>query len=69
MIPLATSSSQPLELNCWVLGDDPTRIFTVEILETKYVSALKKAIKDEKSNAFQHIDADSLKLWKVGYSS
>lgn len=36
-----------LQLNCWVLGDDPNRIFPVEIAGTKTVGSLKKAIKDE----------------------
>ncbi|SRR6266487_1695840 len=65
MIPLATSSSQTLELNCLVLGDDFTQVFTVEILESKNVSALKKAIKDEKKPFFDHVPADSLILWRV----
>jgi hypothetical protein len=61
--------SEPLELNCWVLGDgdDPGRIFTVEIANNKTVDALKKVIKDEKKPAFDHLAADSLNLWKVSY--
>jgi len=55
----------PLRLNCWVLGEDSTRIFPVEIDRDKDVGALKKAIKEEKKKAFDHIDADSLEVWKV----
>jgi len=65
VIPLASSSSQPLELNCLVLGDDSSHIFSVKIASTESVFTLKKAIRDEKNNAFQHVDADSLILWKV----
>jgi hypothetical protein len=56
-----------LELNCLLLGDDPNRIFTIEIADIKTVIALRKAIKDEKKHAFQHIDADTLVLWKVSF--
>ncbi|KAI9448767.1 hypothetical protein BJY52DRAFT_303470 [Lactarius psammicola] len=56
-----------LELNCLVFSDDPSHIFTIEIMDTKNVSALKKAIKDEKKHAFQHADADALTLWKVSF--
>jgi hypothetical protein len=37
-----------LELNCLVLGDDLSHIFTIEIPDSKTVSTLQKAIKDEK---------------------
>jgi hypothetical protein len=54
-----------LTLNCLVSGDDPDRIFTIEIANAKNVGALKKAIKEEKKLAFQYADADALVLWKV----
>ena len=61
-----SSESQPqLNLNCLVLGDDASHIFPIEIAESKTVGALRKAIKDEKEHAFQHVDADALLLWKV----
>jgi hypothetical protein len=53
-----------LKLNCWVLGDDTSQVFEVKIANTESVSALKKAIKNEKI-ALQHFDADSLTLCKV----
>jgi Crinkler effector protein N-terminal domain len=53
-----------LQLNCWVLGDDVSKVFPIEIPSTKSVGILQKAIKNEKV-ALQHIDADSLTLWKV----
>jgi hypothetical protein len=37
-----------LELNCLVLGDDLSHIFTIEIADTKTVGTLRKVIKDEK---------------------
>jgi hypothetical protein len=57
--------SNTLELNCWVLGDDPSRVFAVEIASSKTVSFLKETIKDKKKRVFDDIDADSLNLWKV----
>ena len=54
-----------LELNCLVLGNDPGHIFTIEIQGTKNISALKKANKEEKKPASDHVPADALKLSKV----
>ena len=64
VMSLAASNRQ-LCLNCWVIGDKANRVFTVEIADTKNVSALKYAIKEKKPVAFQHVDADAIDLWKV----
>jgi hypothetical protein len=61
----ANHMSDMLNINCWVLGDDPQRVFSVEIAKTKMVDSLKKAIKNEKKHAFDGIDADLFDLWKV----
>lgn len=53
-----------LELNCLVLGDDHSHIFTIEILGTKNISVLKEVIKDKKKPIFDHVPADALKLFK-----
>jgi hypothetical protein len=53
-----------LELNCLVLGDDPSHIFTIEILGTKNISMLKEVIKDKKKPVFDHVPADALQLFK-----
>lgn len=58
-------SSEPLHLNCIVLGDDPSHIFPINIAQTRTVGDLKDMIKDKKKRYFDHVDADSLKLWKV----
>ena len=57
--------STVLELNCWILGHDPRRVFSVKIASSETVSYLRKAIKDEKNHTFTGIDADLLDLWKV----
>jgi hypothetical protein len=57
--------SGTLDLNCLVLGHDASHVFSIEIGESKTIGALRKAIKDEKEHAFQHVDADALLLWKV----
>jgi hypothetical protein len=60
------SAPTPLiDLNCWVAGDPPERVFSVKIEATEKVSALKDAIKKKKKPAFNNITADSLDLWKV----
>jgi hypothetical protein len=46
-------------------GDGPDHIFNIEIAANKKISALKKAIMNEKRHAFRNVDADDLKLWKV----
>jgi hypothetical protein len=57
--------SGTLDLNCLVLGHDASHIFPIEIAESKTVGTLRKAIKDEKRPAFDHVPADTLLLWKV----
>ena len=63
--PQMTPMSSILELNCWVLGDDPRRVFPLKIVCSETVGYLKKVIKDEKKPVFDDITADSLDLWKV----
>ena len=50
-----------------MLDDDPSRIFPVQISGTASVGTLKKLIKDEQKHAFQHVDADDLRLFKVSF--
>ena len=54
-----------LNLNCWVLGDDLQRVFSVKIAKSDTVGGLKKAIKKEKEPEFDDYAADRLDLWKV----
>ena len=54
-----------IQLNCFVFGDDPSRIFVIEIEDTKTVSALKEVIKDKKKPYFDRVPADSLDIYKV----
>src|SRR5258705_103139 len=54
-----------VRLNCWVLGDDSTRIFPVEIDLDKDVFDLKEAIKVKMKPAFNHITPNSLDVWNV----
>jgi hypothetical protein len=59
--------SDMLNINCWVLGDNPQRVFSLKIAKLEMVDALKKVIKNEKKHAFDGIDADLLNLWKMCY--
>src|ERR1700722_16379342 len=54
-----------LELNCLVLGDDTSHIFTVKIPDNDNVSTLKNAIWTKNRPVFDHIPAHQLVLWKV----
>ena len=57
--------SSTLNINCLVLGDDASRTFPIKIAKSDTVGSLRKLIKEEKSHTFQHVDADTLVLWKV----
>jgi hypothetical protein len=57
-----------ITLLCLVKGNTAANAFAVDIEREKLVSHLKKAIKAEKQNDFASVDADKLKLWKVGIS-
>ena len=59
--------TQPLSLNCFLLGDDPDRMFTVKVPKTKNVSILKSLIKKEKASRLKDVDASDLDLWKADF--
>jgi len=52
-------------LNCFVLGDDEDKVFTVKVPKTDNVSILKDEIKKKKAPHLNHIAASDLDLWKV----
>ncbi len=52
-------------LNSLLLSDDPTKVFTVKVLESENVSILKELIKAKKTRQLAHLDASDLILWKV----
>jgi len=56
-----------ISLNCLVVGNDPDRIFTVNIPKTENVSILKKLIKEEKAPHLDHVAASDLDLWQVSF--
>jgi hypothetical protein len=59
--------SNTLVLSCWLLGNEPYRIFTVKIQNSAFVSNLKEVIKKKKSDI--DCPADALIIWKVSYAS
>ena len=61
----ASFMATPFKFNCWVLGEDSTRVFPVEIDRGENVGGLKKAIKEEMKPAFDNITANSLEVWNV----
>ncbi|KAI5992722.1 hypothetical protein EDD15DRAFT_2368000 [Pisolithus albus] len=54
-----------LDLNCFILGDDPSKIFDVKIPRTESVSALKNLIKKTLSPKLNHVAIADLTVWKV----
>jgi Crinkler effector protein N-terminal domain len=56
--------SAVFDINCWVIGEETSRVFPVKIPVTESVGTLRDAIK-EKKQAFRNIDADTLELWNV----
>ena len=56
-------------LNCVILGPGVASVFLVDVLPSKRVGHLKKAIKKEKENKLAHIDADELNIYKVSHSA
>jgi hypothetical protein len=55
--------SDMFKLNCWVVSDDPTHTFSVEIPGTKTIYALNVLIKEKMKPVFD--DVDYLDIWKV----
>jgi hypothetical protein len=52
-------------LNCLLLNDAPTKVFTVKVPESENFSFLKKGIKEEKAPHLDNLAASDLILWKV----
>lgn len=48
-----------------MVGKDRNHVFPVKIASTESVGTLKELIRDKKKYAFERVDADDLKLWKV----
>ena len=61
----ASSVSQTIPLNCFILGQPTHCDFEIVIAKTAKVCALKKAIKETCSVYFDKIDAQLLDLWNV----
>jgi hypothetical protein len=57
--------SNILELNCWVIGDEPLSVFPVKIASSETVGYMRAAILPEMENSCSDIVAKSLVLWKV----
>ncbi|KAK3846355.1 MAG: hypothetical protein J3R72DRAFT_486623 [Linnemannia gamsii] len=58
-------ATNTLTLFCLISGEHASRAFPVEVSSSKTVGALKDAIISKKPNAFEHIDANDLVLWRV----
>ncbi|KAG0222145.1 hypothetical protein BGX31_009321 [Mortierella sp. GBA43] len=58
-------ATNTLTLFCLIEGDPMSRAFPVDFNSDKAVGDLKEAIIRKKPNAFEHIDANDLVLWRV----
>ena len=56
-----------LSLNCFLVGDDFDRIFTVQIPKDKNVSILKSLIKKKKAPHLNHVDCSDIELRQVSF--
>jgi hypothetical protein len=63
------SMSNILEINCLVLGDNLSRLFTVEVPVGKNISALKVSILGANQHTFGHVDAKDLDIFQVSFPS
>ncbi|KAI5994670.1 hypothetical protein EDD15DRAFT_2575182 [Pisolithus albus] len=54
-----------LHLNCFILGDDPSETFHVDIMRTESVTALKTLIRETLSPKLNHVANADLTVWKV----
>ena len=61
----ALDPTQLLSLNCFLLGDDFDRMFTVEISKNKNVSILKELIKEKNLSSLGNVDVKNIDLGKV----
>ena len=57
--------SNILELNCWVISDEPHSIFPVEVASSKTVGYMREVILPKMENSCSDLVAKSLVLWKV----
>ena len=57
--------SNILELNCWVIGDEPHNVFPVKIASSETVGYMREAILPKMENSCSDFVAKSLMLWKV----
>ncbi|KDR79311.1 hypothetical protein GALMADRAFT_1233107 [Galerina marginata CBS 339.88] len=56
-----------LSLNCFLLGDDSDRTFTVKIQKNEPVSLLRDLIKEKQAPHLNHVAASDLHLWNVSF--
>ncbi|KAI7815730.1 hypothetical protein BC939DRAFT_97045 [Gamsiella multidivaricata] len=61
-------AANTLTLFCVISGELPSRAFPVELSPDKAVGVLKEAIIEKNPNAFEHIDAKDLVLWRATIS-
>ena len=56
-----------LTLTCWMIGDNPERTFSIDILVTKTVDSLKELIRAKNPSSLASVDVKDIDLWKVSF--
>ncbi|KAF9231409.1 hypothetical protein BU15DRAFT_56151 [Melanogaster broomeanus] len=62
---IIVKAPKTITLNCLVLGENSSNVFSVKIDKMENVALLKDLIKSKKPNAFRDVDADALVLWEA----
>jgi hypothetical protein len=57
--------SEEIELFCYIIGDEPSNVFPIQIGKDRNIGNLKAKIMYENKHTLQNIDAKALVLWKV----
>ena len=57
--------TNPLTLECWLVGDTLTERFLVQVNINKRVKDLKRAIKEERDDVLSDVKAVNIMLWNV----
>jgi hypothetical protein len=59
------AASEDIELFCYIIGDEPSNVFPIQIERDRSIGNLKAKIMYENKHTLQNIDAKALVLWEV----
>jgi hypothetical protein len=59
------AASEDIELFCYIIGDEPSNVFPIQIKRDRSIGNLKAKIMYKSKHTLQNIDAKALVLWEV----